>query len=57
MFDIDDYVSVKIDAVDKTSLLHPNVLFDKVISVESNNYVWIATKVGKSQQRYLQQDY
>ena len=31
MFDIDDYVSVKIDPVDKTSPLHPNVLFDKVI--------------------------
>ena len=47
MFDIDDYVSVKIDPVDKASPLHPNVLFGKVISVESNNYVRIATKYGK----------
>ena len=48
MFDNDDYVSVKIDPVDKTSPLHFNVLFGKVISVESNNYVTIATKFGKS---------
>ena len=47
MFDIDDYVPVKIDPVDKISLLHPNVLFGKVISVESNNYVTIATEFGK----------
>ena len=47
MFDIDDYVSVKIDPVDKASPLHPNVLFGKVISVESNNYVRIATKYRK----------
>lgn len=47
MFDIDNYFSVKIDPVDKTSPLHPNMLFSKVISVESNNYVRIATKFGK----------
>ena len=42
VFDIDDYISVKIDPVD-----NPNVLFGKVISVESNNYVTIVTKFGK----------
>ena len=47
MFDIDDYVSVKIGPVDKISLLRPNELFGKVIPVESNNYVTITTKFGK----------
>lgn len=47
MFDIDDYFSVKIDLVDKTSPLHPNMLFVRVISVESNSCVRIATMFGK----------
>ena len=33
--------------VDKTSPLHPNLLIGKVISVESYNYITIATKFGK----------
>ena len=42
-FEVDDYVCVKIDKVDKTSPLHPNVLFGQIVEIE-NNYVRLATK-------------
>ena len=44
-FEVDDYVCVKIDKVDKTSSLHPNVPFGQVVEIE-NNYVRLATKFG-----------
>lgn len=34
MFNIDDYFSVKINLVDNTSPLHPNMPFGKIISVK-----------------------
>ena len=44
-FHIDDFVSIKIDKVDKQSPLHPNVLLGKVMELE-NNYAKIVTKFG-----------
>ena len=37
---------IKIDKVDKTSPLHPNVLIGKIITVE-NDYAKIVTKFGR----------
>ena len=45
-FSPDDHVSIKIDKVDKTSPLHPNVLIGKIITVE-NDYAKIVTKFGR----------
>lgn len=45
-FHKDDFVSIKIDKVDKTSPLHPNVLLGKITHVE-NDYAKIVTKFGK----------
>ena len=47
-FKIDDFVSIKIDKVDKTSPLHPNLLLGKVTEVENNNYYYtkIVTEFG-----------
>ena len=39
-------MSIKIDKVDKTSPLHPNVLIGKITEVE-NDYVKIVTKFGR----------
>ena len=44
-FKIDDFVCIKIDKVDKSSPLHPNVLLGKVTEVE-DNYAKIVTKFG-----------
>lgn len=44
-FEINDYVCVKIDKVDKCNPLHPNVLFGKITEIE-NTYVRLATKFG-----------
>ena len=44
-FKINDFVFIKIDKVDKTSPLHPNLLMGKVTEVE-NNYTKIVTKYG-----------
>ena len=44
VFDIGDYVSIKIDKVDKTQL-HPNVLFAQIIKIE-NGYAKVACKYG-----------
>ena len=44
-FHIDDFISVKIDKVDKQSSLHPNVLLGKVTELE-NNYAKIVTEFG-----------
>ena len=44
-FKIDDFVCIKIDKVDKSSPLHPNVLLGKVTEVQ-NNYAKIVTKFG-----------
>ena len=45
-FHKEDFVSIKIDKVDKTSPLHPNVLLGKITHVE-NDYAKIVTKFGK----------
>ena len=39
------HVSVKIDKIDKSTALHPNVLFGKIVEME-NTYARIATKFG-----------
>ena len=44
VFDIGDYVSIKIDKVGKTQL-HPNVLFAQIIKIE-NGYAKVACKYG-----------
>ena len=44
-FKINNFVSIKIDKVDKTSPLHPNLLLGKVTEVE-NDYTKIVTKSG-----------
>ena len=44
-FHIDDFISIKIDKVDKQSPLHPNVLLGKVMELE-NNYAKIVTEFG-----------
>ena len=44
-FKIDEFVSIRIDKVDKTSPLHPNVLLGKVTEVDGN-YAKIVTKCG-----------
>ena len=44
-FQIDDFVCIKIDKVDKSSLLHQNVLLGKLTEVE-NNYAKVVTKFG-----------
>lgn len=45
-FHTNEYVSIKIDKVDKTSPIHPNVLMGKITEVE-NDYAKIVTKFGK----------
>ena len=45
-FHVDEYVSIKIDPVDKISPLHPNVLIGKITEVE-NDYAKIVTKFGR----------
>jgi len=45
-FHKDDFVSIKIDKVDKTSPLQPNVLLGKITQVE-NDYAKIVTKFRK----------
>ena len=42
-FKVDDHVTIKIDKVDKTTPLHPNVLLGKIISME-NDYAKVVTK-------------
>jgi len=44
-FKVDDYVTIKIDKVDKTTPLHPNVILGKIISME-NDYAKVVTKFG-----------
>ena len=45
-FHVDEYVSIKIDSVDKISPLHPNVMIGKITEVE-NDYAKIVTKFGR----------
>ena len=45
-FRTDEQVSIKIDKVDKTSPLHPNVLIGKMITIDSD-YAKIVTKFGR----------
>ena len=45
-FHVDEYVSIRIDPVDKISPLHPNVLIGKITEVE-NDYSKIVTKFGR----------
>ena len=42
-FKVDDIAAIKIDKVDKTSPLHPNVLIGKVLHIE-NNYTKVVTR-------------
>ena len=44
-FKIDDFVCIKIDKVDKSSPLHPNVLLGKITEIEKN-HAKIVTKFG-----------
>lgn len=44
-FKVDDYVTIKIDKVDKTTPLHPNVILGKIICME-NDYAKVVTKFG-----------
>lgn len=44
-FEVNDYVCVKIDKIDKSTALHPNVLFGKIVEME-NTYARIATRFG-----------
>ena len=43
-FNVGDYVSIKIDKVDKTQL-HPNVLIEEILAFE-NDYAKVACKFG-----------
>ena len=45
-YNINEVVSIKIDKVDKSSPLHPNVLIGKIISVQ-NTYATVVTMYGK----------
>ena len=46
-FKIDDFICIKIDKVDKSSPLHPNVLLGKVMEVEKNYAkIHVVTKFG-----------
>lgn len=45
-FKVDDMVSIKIDKVDKTTPLHPNLLLAKITTIE-NGYAKIVTQFGK----------
>ena len=42
LFRVDEIVEIKIDQVDKTSPLHPNVLIGKILHIE-NNYIKVVT--------------
>ena len=44
-FRVDEIVVIKIDKVEKTSSLHPNVLIGKILHVE-NNYTKVVTSLG-----------
>ena len=46
-FKVADMVAVKIDKVDKTSPLHPNMLLGKITSIEESGFVQIVTQYGK----------
>ena len=45
-FHADEFVCIKINRVDKTSPLHPNVLIGKITEVE-DDYAKIVTKFGR----------
>ena len=45
-FKLSDMVAVKIDKVDKTNPLHPNMLLGKIISIEESGFVQIVTQFG-----------
>ena len=45
-FKVEDYVTIKIDKVDKTTPLHPNVILGKIINME-NDYAKVVTTFGK----------
>ena len=44
-FKVEDYVTIKIDKVDKTTPLHPNVILGKIINME-NDYAKVVTTFG-----------
>ena len=46
-FHVDEYVSIKIDPVDKFSPLHPNVLIGKITEAENDYTIKIVTKFGR----------
>ena len=45
LFRVDEIVAIKIDEVEKTSSLHPNVFIGKILHVE-NNYTKVVTSHG-----------
>ena len=45
-FKLSDMVAVKIDKVDKTNPLHPNMLLGKIISIEESGFVQIVIQFG-----------
>ena len=42
LFTVDEIVAIKIDEVEKTSSLHPNVFIGKILHVE-NNYTIVTS--------------
>ena len=42
LFRVDEIVAIKIDKVDKTSPLHPNIFIGKILHIE-NNYTKVVT--------------
>ena len=45
LFRVDEIIAIKIDKVERTSSLHPNVLIGKILHVE-NNYAKVVTSHG-----------
>ena len=44
-FKVDEMVSIKIDKVDKTTPMHPNMLIGKITAIE-NSYAKVVTQFG-----------
>ena len=45
-FKVEDYVTIKIDKVDKTTPFHPNVILGKIINNIENDYAKVVTTFG-----------
>ena len=46
LFKIDDMFAIKIDRVDKTSPVHPNMLLGKIMEIRPKDYAKIVTPQG-----------